>query len=92
MQRIHVSPALGKRRVEAVKRQDVERLARAMLASGAAPKTVRNVMTVLHSVWSSRSSNRGELVALVSPERSTSSRRRWPRGQPATRTCGSSPP
>jgi integrase len=52
MQRIHVSPALGKRRVESVKRQDIERLARAMLASGAAPKTVRNVMTFLHSVFS----------------------------------------
>jgi hypothetical protein len=34
MQRIHISPAIGKRRVESVERQDIERLARAMLARG----------------------------------------------------------
>jgi integrase len=51
MQRVHVSPALGKRRVDTVKREDVERLARAMLKRGPAPKTVRNVMTFLHSVF-----------------------------------------
>ncbi len=51
MQRVHVSPALGKRRVDTVKREDVERLARAMLKRGLAPKTVRNVMTFLHSVF-----------------------------------------
>jgi integrase len=51
MQRIHVSPALGKRRIETVTRQDVERLSRSMLGRGLAPKTVRNVMTFLHSVF-----------------------------------------
>ena len=51
MQRVHVSPALGKRKVDAVSTQDVERLARAMLARGVSPKTVRNVMTFLHSVF-----------------------------------------
>jgi integrase len=51
MQRVHVSPALGKRRVDTVKREDVERLARAMLKRGLAPKTVRNVMTFLRSVF-----------------------------------------
>src|SRR4051812_49767484 len=51
MQRIHVSPAIGKRRVDSVKRSDVERLARSMLERGLAPKTVRNVMTFLHSVF-----------------------------------------
>jgi hypothetical protein len=51
MQRIHVSPALGKRRVDSVTRVDVERLARSMLGRGLAPKTVRNVMTFLHSVF-----------------------------------------
>jgi hypothetical protein len=51
MQRIHVSPALGKRRIETVTRQDVERLARSMLARVLAPKTVRNVMTFLHAVF-----------------------------------------
>ena len=51
MQRVHVSPAIGKRRVDSITRQDVERLARSMLERGLAPKTVRNVMTFLHSVF-----------------------------------------
>jgi hypothetical protein len=51
MQRVHVSPAIGKRRVDSVTRSDVERLARSMLERGLAPKTVRNVMTFLHSVF-----------------------------------------
>jgi integrase len=51
MQRVHVSPVIGSRRVESVTRQDIERLARAMLAGGSAPKTVRNVMTFLHAVF-----------------------------------------
>jgi integrase len=51
MQRIHVSSAIGKRRVDSVTRSDVERLARSMLERGLAPKTVRNVMTFLHSVF-----------------------------------------
>ena len=42
MQRVHIAPALGKRRVDTVTTEDVERLARAMLAQGLAPKTVRN--------------------------------------------------
>ena len=51
MQRVHVSPAIGKRRIETVTRQDIERLARSMLGRGLAPKTVRNVMTFLHAVF-----------------------------------------
>ena len=51
MQRVHISPALGKRKVAAVTTEDVERLASRMLARGASPKTVRNVMTFLHSVF-----------------------------------------
>jgi site-specific recombinase XerD len=51
MQRVHISPVLGKRRVDAVTTDDIERLARAMLAKGSAPKTVRNAMTFLHSVF-----------------------------------------
>jgi hypothetical protein len=43
-------PALGKRKVDAVKTEDVERLARASLAKGLAPTTVRNTMTFLHSI------------------------------------------
>jgi hypothetical protein len=35
MQRVHVSPAIGKRRVDKVTHRDIERLVRAMLAGGA---------------------------------------------------------
>ena len=56
MQRVHISPALGSRRVADVSTEDVEALARSMLARGLAPKTVRNVITFLHgaSPWRSR--------------------------------------
>lgn len=52
MQRIHISPALGKKRIERVTPGDVERLARSMLERGLAPKTVRNTMTFLSSMFS----------------------------------------
>ena len=51
MQRVHISPALGKRRVDSVRRGDIERLVRSLLARGLAPKTVRNTITFLHSVF-----------------------------------------
>ena len=51
MQRVHVSPAIGNRRVDSIMRQDVERLASSMLERGLAPKTARNVMTFLHFVF-----------------------------------------
>ena len=51
MYRVHISPALGNRMIGAVLTEDVERLASRMLARGASPKTVRNVMTFLHSVF-----------------------------------------
>jgi integrase len=51
MQRIHISSALGARRVDAVTRDDIERLARAMLRQGLSPKTVRNVMSFLHATF-----------------------------------------
>jgi integrase len=51
MQRVHISPAIGTRRVDSVTHRDIEKLARSMLAKGSAPKTVRNVMTFLHSVF-----------------------------------------
>ena len=51
MQRIHISPVIGKRKVASVKPEDVERLASRMLAKGSSPKTVRNVMTFLYSVF-----------------------------------------
>src|SRR4051812_28733977 len=51
MQRVHISPAMGKKRIETVTTDDVEALAKAMLRKGATPKTVRNVITFLHSVF-----------------------------------------
>jgi site-specific recombinase XerD len=51
MHRVHVSPAIGKRRIETIERRDVERLASSMLNRGLARKTVRNVMTFLHAVF-----------------------------------------
>ena len=36
MQRVHISAALGKRKVDAVRTEDLERLARALLAKGRA--------------------------------------------------------
>jgi integrase len=52
MQRIHISPAMGSRRVGEVSTADVEALARSMLRRGLAPKSVRNVITFLHGVFS----------------------------------------
>ena len=51
MQRVHTSPAMGKRKAASIKTEDVEQLASRMLAKGLAPKTVRNVMTFLSSVF-----------------------------------------
>jgi integrase len=51
MQRVHVSPRLGTKPVERVTISDIESMAAAMLSSGLGPKTVRNVLTFLHSVF-----------------------------------------
>jgi integrase len=51
MQRIHLEPRLGGTPVERVTRSQVEALADAMLASGLSPKTVRNVLSFLYSVF-----------------------------------------
>jgi integrase len=51
MQRVHISPVLGKKRIDRVKTAQVEKLAEDMLASGLKPKTVRNVMSFLFSVF-----------------------------------------
>jgi hypothetical protein len=51
MQRVHISPAMGSRRVAEVATADVEALARSMLRRGLASKSVRNVITFLHSVF-----------------------------------------
>ena len=73
MQRIHVSPALGKRRVDAVSPRTSSGSRSAMLAKGATPKTVRNVMTFLHSVF-----------ALAVENGLGVRRTRWPRSSAAT--------
>jgi len=41
MQRVHVSPALADRRVDSVRREDIERLARAMAQRRRAPRERR---------------------------------------------------
>jgi integrase len=51
MQRIHVSPRFGEKAITDVTTAHVEALATAMLKDGRAPKTVRNVLTFLHSVF-----------------------------------------
>jgi integrase len=51
MQRVHVDPSLGDLRLEKTTRGDVEDLGAAMLGKGLSPKTVRNVLSYLHSVF-----------------------------------------
>jgi integrase len=51
MQRVHISPALGKKAVDRVTTAQVEKLAEDMLAAGLKPKTVRNVMSFLYSIF-----------------------------------------
>lgn len=51
MQRVHIVPGLDNAPVRSVERRDIEAVAEAMLADGKAPKTVRNVMTHLHSIF-----------------------------------------
>jgi integrase len=51
MQRVQISPRLGAMRVTDVTTADVETLAAAMLKRGLAPKTVRNTLSFLHSIF-----------------------------------------
>jgi integrase len=51
MQRVHISPRLGDKAVDRVTIADIETVAAAMLDAGLAPKTVRNVVTFMHSVF-----------------------------------------
>jgi integrase len=51
MQRVHISPQFGSSPISDVTTAQIEALAGAMLKRGLAPKTVRNVMTFLHSVF-----------------------------------------
>lgn len=50
MQRVHISPRLGALAVTGVTTAHVEAVASAMLADGLSPKTIRNVVTFLHSI------------------------------------------
>ena len=51
MQRVHISPRLGSLPVTDVSRAHVEALGTAMLEKKLAPKTVRNTLSFLHSVF-----------------------------------------
>lgn len=51
IERVHIVPALGAVPLGKVTRVQVEDLARAMLGRGLSPKTVRNVLSYLHSVF-----------------------------------------
>jgi integrase len=51
MQRVHVSPHLGSIRVVDVTTANVEMLAAAMLKKGLSPKTVRNTLSFVHSIF-----------------------------------------
>ncbi|MCW2992905.1 MAG: site-specific integrase [Conexibacter sp.] len=51
MQRVHISPRIGSTPVDRVTRSQVEAVAVEMLEAGLAPKSVRNVITFLHSVF-----------------------------------------
>jgi len=50
MQRVHISPHLGALAVTSVTTAHVEAVASAMLADGLSPKTIRNVVSFLHSI------------------------------------------
>jgi integrase len=51
MQRVHISPAFGDKPLDKVRRADIETLGATMLQKGRAPKTARNVLKFLHSVF-----------------------------------------
>jgi integrase len=51
MQRVHISPRLGSLPVAGVSRAQVEAVGTAMLEKGLSPKTVRNVLSFLHSIF-----------------------------------------
>jgi integrase len=51
MQRVHIAPRLGKRPVTEVTTQDVEAFARALIKRGLSPKTVRDTVKFLHSMY-----------------------------------------
>lgn len=51
MHRIHISPVVGAMPVADIKAPDIEAVAQRMLSRGLSPKTVRNVLTYVYSVF-----------------------------------------
>jgi integrase len=51
MQRVHISPLMGERKITDIARHDVEALTRVLLKRKLAPKSVRNIMGFLHAVF-----------------------------------------
>lgn len=51
MQRVHIVPRLDNAPLAKVDRKDIEALAEGMLKDGKSPKTVRNALTFLHSIF-----------------------------------------
>lgn len=51
MQRVHLRPAFGERPLDKITTASIEALATDMLNEGKAPKTVRNVLSFLHSIF-----------------------------------------
>jgi integrase len=51
MQRVHISPLMGERKITDVDRGDVEALIRVLLKKKLAPKSVRNILGFLHGVF-----------------------------------------
>jgi len=51
MQRVHITPHIGDRKVTDIDTRDVEALGRELLENGLAPKSVRNILGFLHGVF-----------------------------------------
>lgn len=51
MQRVHISPFMGERKITDIERRDVEALTSVLLKRKLAPKSVRNIMGFLHGVF-----------------------------------------
>jgi len=58
MQRVHIAPRLGGRPIDKVTTDHVEAFGAALLESGLAPKTVRNVLTFLSGIFAHAVSKR----------------------------------
>ncbi|MGN6167727.1 MAG: hypothetical protein ACTHQQ_06100, partial [Solirubrobacteraceae bacterium] len=59
MQRVHVDPSIGPMPLEKVSTDRIETLASGLLGSGRSPKTVRNLLTFLYSVFEHAIANGG---------------------------------